>query len=94
MTDAKEADLAAIVAQCEVNFAVASHPNFANDAIVIAALASAKASLTAFVAAVKDADAARGFRRLSAFGNVRRASAACDVAQRTLIAAVRTAEGH
>jgi hypothetical protein len=92
MTDTKEADLAAVTATCELNIAVASHPKFADNLIVVAAIANAKANHAAFIAAVKDADAARGFRRLSAYSHVRRACAASDGAQKALIAAVRAAE--
>ncbi len=52
MTDArtKEADLAAIVARCELNYAIADH--FPNDPVVFAAVAFCKATYAAVVAAM------------------------------------------
>src|ERR1700737_1212597 len=94
MSDArtKEADLAAIKARCELNCTVASHPTFASNPIVIAALANAKASDTAFLAAVAEADAARGFRIWSTYRHVRQACAASDSAHVALRAAIESAE--
>jgi hypothetical protein len=91
-TRSKEADLAALKASAELNYSVASHPMFAGNPIVIAALANAKASDAAFFAAVVEADAARGLRIWSAYRHVRRASAASDKAHAALRAAVESAE--
>jgi hypothetical protein len=91
-TRTKDADLAAIKARCELNYTIASHPNFSGNPIVIAALANAKACDAAFLAAVVEADAARGFRRLSASRHVRQACAASDSAHAALRAAVESAE--
>jgi len=46
----KEADLAAIVARCELNYAIADH--FPNDPVVFAAVAFCKATYAAVVAAM------------------------------------------
>jgi hypothetical protein len=91
-TRTKEADLAAIKARCELNYTVASHPMFASNPIVIAALANAKASDAAFLAAVAEADAARGFRIWSTYRHVRQAGAASDSAHAALRAAIESAE--
>jgi hypothetical protein len=92
MTDArtKEADLAAIASAYELNYAVAA--NFADDPIVAAAVAHCKATYAAFLAAIAEADAARGFRRISTARHVRRTSEATDAAQASLRAAVHEAE--
>jgi multidrug resistance efflux pump len=90
----KEADLAAIKARVELNYAVASHPMFAGNPIVVAALANAKANDAAFFAAVVEADAARGLRVWSAYRHLRQASAASDKAHATLRAAVESAEAE
>jgi hypothetical protein len=92
MTDArtKEADLAAIAAACELNYVIASH--FPNDPIVVAAVTHCKATYAAFVAAMAEADAARGFRRISTAGHVRRACRAADAAQAALRVAVEQVE--
>jgi hypothetical protein len=88
----KEADLAAIKARCELNYAIAQHSKVANNPIVIAAFASAKASEAAFLAAVAEADAARGLRIWRAYRHVRQACAAAGNAQDALCAAIETAE--
>jgi len=92
MTDSrtKKADLAAIAATCEMNYAVASQ--FSDDPIVVAAVARCKATYAAFIAAMAEADAARGFRRISTTMHVRRACAAADAAQAALRIAVENAE--
>src|SRR6516225_150184 len=88
----KEADLAAARARCELNYAVASHPKFAGNQMVMAALANAKASEAAFLAALAEADAARGFRRWSTYRHCRQACAATDRAHATLRSTVEIAE--
>jgi hypothetical protein len=74
----KEADLAAIRARCELNYIIASHPKFAGNRIVLAALANAKASEAAFIAALAQADASRGIRIFGAYRHCRQACAAAD----------------
>jgi hypothetical protein len=91
-TRTKDADLAAIRARCELNYTVAGHPKFAGNQIVMAALATAKASEAAFLAAVAEADAARGFRIWSAYRHCREACAAADSAHAALRAAIEIAE--
>jgi hypothetical protein len=88
----KDADLAAIKARCELNYTIASHPKFADDQIVMAALANAKASETAFLAAVAEADVARGFRIWGAYRHCRQECAAADSAHAALRAAIESAE--
>jgi hypothetical protein len=92
MSDArtKEADLAAIASAYELNYTIAA--NFADDPIVVAAVAHCKATYAACLAAMAEADAARGLRRISTFRHARRAGMAADAASASLRAAVREAE--
>jgi hypothetical protein len=61
----KEADLAAIKARYEFNYAlVASDPILAGDPLVIAAVANCKASYAAFLAALAEVEAERSFFRM------------------------------
>jgi hypothetical protein len=102
MADAgKEADLAAIKARFEFNYAlVDSEPTIAADPLVGAAVANCKASHAAFVQAVADADAARQFTGLKAFRiwgadkRVREMCAAADQAFRGLRFAIEQAEAR
>jgi hypothetical protein len=91
-TRTKDADLAAIKARCELNYTVASHPKFAGNRIVMAAIANAKASEVAFLAAVAEADAARGFRIWGAYRHCRQACAVADSAHASLRGAIESAE--
>jgi len=90
----KEADLAAIKARCELNYTIANHPKFSSNPIVKAALANAKASEAAFLAAVAEADAARGFRIWSTYRHVRETCVVADEAHAALRAVVELAEGE
>jgi hypothetical protein len=92
MKGTKQADLAAIKAWFELNYALASQPKLADNPVVIAALANAKASETAFIAAVAEADAARGFRIWSTYRHVRQVSAQPDSAHAALRAVIESAE--
>lgn len=88
------ADLAALKAGWELNYAIASHPNFASNRIVQAALANAKASDAAFLAAVAEADTARGFRIIKTYRHVRRTAALSEKAHATLRVAIERAEAY
>lgn len=89
-SETREADLAAIASAYELNHAIASH--FPDDPVVTAAEAHCKATYAAFLAAVSEADAARGFRRIRAFRHVRQTCAVADAAQAALRVAVEHAE--
>jgi hypothetical protein len=90
----KDADLAAIKARCDLNYTIASDPKFAGNRIVMAALNNAKASEAAFLAAVAEADTARGFRIWGAYRHCRQACAAVDSAHATLRATIESAENE
>jgi hypothetical protein len=88
----EQGDLAAIRARCEMNYLVASQPKFAHNPLVIAAVASAKASEAAFHAAAAKADAAPWFLMYGAHCHVRETCAALDRDQAALRAALQCAE--
>jgi hypothetical protein len=78
-TRTKEADLAAVKARMEMNYAVARHPKFAGNPTVAAALANAKASDAAFLAALAEVDAERNsFRMRRTHRHFRQACEAAD----------------
>ena len=93
MTDAatKEADLASIKTRYELAFAIANQPKIASNPVVIAALAHAKATYAAFLAALAEADAAHGFRILSTYRHVHQTGNAADSAFAALGAAIVSA---
>ena len=91
----KEADLAAIKARIEINYAVANHPMFAGNPIVIAALANAKANDAAFFAALAEVEADRSFfRAWSTRRHFLQACAAADKAHAALRASIEIAEAE
>jgi hypothetical protein len=95
MTDArtKAADLAAIKARWELNYAVANHPMFAGNPLVAAALANAKANDAAFLAALAEVEAERNFFRMwKTHRHFRQACAAADRGHATLREVIGNAE--
>ena len=95
MTDArtKAADLAAIKARSELNYAVANHPMFAGNPLVAAALANAKANDAAFLAALAEVEAERNFFRMwKTHRHFRQACAAADKGHATLREVIGNAE--
>jgi hypothetical protein len=95
MSNSKEVDLAAVKARMELNYSIASHPKFAGDAIVAAALANAKASDAAFFTALAELEAERSFFRMwRTHRHFREACAAADKAHSALRAAVEFAEAQ
>jgi hypothetical protein len=89
----KEADLAAVKARMEMNYAIAGHPQFAGNPIVSAALANAKASDAAFLTALAEVEAERNFFRMwKTHRHFREACAAADQAHAALRAAIESAE--
>src|SRR5271170_5394121 len=93
MPGSRDADLAAIKARYESEYALITGPKIANNPVVIAALANAKASATAFYAALENVEAKRTFlRRWSAFRRFRQAAIAAEKAHDKLRTAIKTAE--
>jgi hypothetical protein len=93
MPSSKDADLAAIKARYESEYAlIANDPKIANNPVVSAALAKAKASEAAFCAALENVEATNFLRRWTAFRRFRQASIAAEKAHDKLRAAVKTAE--
>jgi hypothetical protein len=86
MASLKDADLAAIKARYESNYAlITNDPKIANDPVIIAALAKAKASEAAFEAK------SNLLRRRGAFRRFRQAAMAAEKAHDKLRAAVKAA---
>lgn len=87
------ADLAAIKARYESNYAlITNDPKIANDPVIIAALAKAKASEAAFYAALENVEAKSNLlRRWGAFRRFRQAAIAAEKAHDKLRAAVKAA---
>jgi hypothetical protein len=90
MPNFKDADLAAIKARYESNYAfVTNDPKIANDPVIVAALAKARASEAAFYAALENVEAKSNFlRRWGAFQRFRQAAIAAEKAHDKLRAAV------
>jgi hypothetical protein len=90
----KEADLAAMKARWDFNYAlVESNPKIADHPLVIAAVANSKASYAAFLAALAAVEAERSFFQIwNTHRNFRRTCAAADSAYAALRAAVEIAE--
>ena len=90
----KDADLAAIKARFESNYAlIASDSKIASNPIVIAALANAKASEAALYAALADVDAKRNFFRVGlTHRRFRQAGVAAEKAHDALRAAIEIAK--
>jgi hypothetical protein len=77
----------------ELNYSIASQPNFAGNPLVAAALANAKASDAAFFAALAEVEAERNlFRVWRTHRHFREACAAADNAHATLRGLVEIAE--
>ena len=93
MPSFKDADLAAIKARYESNYAlITNDPKIANDPVIIAALAKAKASEAAFYAALENVEAKSNLlRRWGAFRRFRQAAIAAEKAHDKLRAAVKAA---
>lgn len=93
-TRTKEADLAAMKAGYEFNYAlVASNPKIAGNPLVIAAVANSKASYTAFLAALAEVEAERSFFRIwRTHRHFRQTCAAADSAHAALRFAIESAE--
>ena len=93
MPSFKDADLAAIKARYESNYAlITNDPKIANDPVIIAALAKAKASEAAFYAALENVEAKSNLlRRWGAFRRFRQAAIAAEKAHDKLRAAVKVA---
>ncbi len=93
MPSSGDVDLAAIKSRYESECALVTGPKIANNSVVIAALANAKASAAAFYAALENAEAKRTFLgRWGAFRRFRQASMAAEKAHDKLRATVETAE--
>jgi len=90
----KDADLAAIKARYEFNYAlVASNPKIADNPLVIAAVTNSKASYAAFLAALAEVEAERSlFRMWRTHRHFRQACAAADSAHAALRFAIESAE--
>jgi hypothetical protein len=88
-----DADLAAIKARFESNYAlVTNDPKLANDSVIIAALAKARASEAAFYAALDSVEAKSNFLwRWGAFRRFRQTAIAAEKAQDKLRAAIKAA---
>jgi hypothetical protein len=88
-----DADLAAIKARFESNYAlVTNDPKIAGDPVIIAALAKAKASAATFYAALESVEANSDFLwRWGAFRRFRQAAIAAEKAHDKLRAAVEAA---
>lgn len=93
MPSFQDADLAAIKARYESTYAlITNDPKIANDPVIIAALAKAKASEAAFYAALGNVEAKSNLlRRWGAFRRFRRAAIAAENAHDKLRAAVKAA---
>ena len=93
MPSFRDADLAAIKARYESNYAlITNDPKIANDPVIIAALAKAKASEAAFYAALENVEAKSNLlRRWGAFRRFRQAAIAAEKAHDKLRAAVKAA---
>jgi hypothetical protein len=89
----KDADLAAIKARFESNYAlIASDPKIASNPLVIAALANAKDTDAAFYAALENVEAKRNFLHWwNTYRHFRQASVAAEKAHDALRAAVERA---
>ena len=85
----KQADAAKV--WCELNYAIASHPKFADNPVVIVALANAKASEATFIAAAAEADGRSWDPHREP--HVRQVSAAIESAHAALRAAIESASG-
>jgi hypothetical protein len=90
MPSFKDADLAAIKARYESNYAlITNDPKIAKDPVIIAALAQAKASEAGFYAALENVEAKSNLlRRWGAFRRFRQAAIAAEKAHDKLRAAV------
>ena len=93
MPNFKDADLAAIKARYESNYAfVTNDPKIANDPVIVAALAKARASEAAFYSALENVEAKSNFlRRWGAFRRFRQAAIAAEKAHDRLRATVKAA---
>jgi hypothetical protein len=91
MPSFRDADLAAIKARYESNYAlITNDPKIANDPVIVTALAKAKASETAFYAALENVEAKSNFlHRWGAFRRFRQAATAAEKAHVKLRAAVK-----
>jgi hypothetical protein len=93
MPSFRDAHLAAIKARYEANYVlITNDPKIANDPVIIAALATTKASEAAFYAALENVEAKSNLiRRWGAFRRFRQAAIAAEEAHDKLRAAVKAA---